>query len=296
MILQQRILDFYSRQGVMTFAGEFAFMLNTLPNDVESLVRIVQGLGVYDVVAPEFYNFTIPKERQNEIHIRSLEKMLGCLLAVDARPLTVARPVEKRLICRCRNFALLLLSMLQALGLSARLRCGFATYFNPGYFEDHWVCEYWNTTQKRWILIDAQLDEVWREKLKLNFDILDVPRNCFLVAGDAWNKCRTGEADASKFGISFANLHGLWFVAGNLVRDIAALNKMEMLPWDIWGIQPQLDEQIDNEHLEFFDKLAALSHDPNESFHELYKFYAENSNLRVPKTVFNSILNRTETI
>jgi hypothetical protein len=30
-------------------------------------------------------------------------------------------------------------------------------------------------------------------------------------------------------------MHGLWFSAGNLVRDIAALNNRETLPWDFWG-------------------------------------------------------------
>jgi hypothetical protein len=296
MTLQQQQLDFYSRPTGMTSAGEFASMLDTLPNDVTALVRIVQGLGVYDVVAPGFYGFNIPDERKNEIHIRAIDKMLERLLAVDNQPLIVARPVEKRLVCRCRNFSLLLLSMLRAKCVPARLRCGFAAYFNPGYFEDHWVCEYWNAAEKRWILVDAQLDEVWREKLKIDFDILDVPRDRFLIAGNAWAKCRTGEADPSKFGISFAELYGLWFVAGSLVRDVAALNKMEMLPWDIWGVQPKPDEQIDDEHLEFFDKLTALSSDPDASFDELHKFYAENNDLRVPKTVFNSLLNRAETV
>jgi hypothetical protein len=28
-------------------------------------------------------------------------------------------------------------------------------------------------------------------------------------------------------------MHGLWFIAGNLVRDAAALNKREML-WNVW--------------------------------------------------------------
>ena len=71
---------------------------------------------------------------------------------------------------------------------------------------------------------------------------------------------------------------------------------MEMLPWDVWGAQPKPDEQIKDEHFEFFDKLAALSRDPDASFDELRKLYAENQNLRVPATVFNSLLNRSETI
>jgi hypothetical protein len=75
--LAKEISDFYPRPASMTFAGEFMDMLKELPNDIGSLVRIVQGLGVYDVVAPEFYGFNIPDERKNEIHIRSIRRMLS---------------------------------------------------------------------------------------------------------------------------------------------------------------------------------------------------------------------------
>ena len=54
------------------------------------------------------------------------------------------------------------------------------------------------------------------------------------------------------------NRRGLWFIAEDLVRDVAALNKMEMLPWDVWGAQPKPDEQLDDDHLAFFDKPATL--------------------------------------
>jgi len=296
MTPRQQTLDFYSRPTRMTSAGEFAPMLAALPNDVAALVRVVQGLAVYDVVAPDFYGFNIPDERKGEIHIRPVEGMLARLLALDERPLAAARPVENRLVSRCRNFLVLLLAMLRAKGVPARARSGFGTHFNPGYFEDHWVCEYWSAAEQRWVLVDTQLDEVWREKLKIDFDVLDVPRDRFLVAGDAWVKCRAGEADPSKFGIHFVNLRGLWFVAGDLVRDVAALNKTETLPWDVWGAQPKPDEQLDDKQLAFLDRLAPLSLDPDASFDELRKLYVEDARLRVPPTVFNSLLGRAETI
>jgi hypothetical protein len=34
-----------------------------LPNDVNELVSIIQGLGVYDLVAADFYGCTIPDHR-----------------------------------------------------------------------------------------------------------------------------------------------------------------------------------------------------------------------------------------
>ena len=39
--------------------------------------------------------------------------------------------------------------MLRAKGVPARARLGFGSYFNPGYFEEHVLCEYWNAAQER---------------------------------------------------------------------------------------------------------------------------------------------------
>ncbi len=296
MTTQQHILDFYAQPSVLTSAGRYTSMFAELPSDVKKLVRITQGLGIYDVVAASFYGCTIPGERMSEIHLRSMEEMLERLLALDDQPLSVARPVNQRLACRCHNFTRFLVAMLRAKGVPARARCGFGAYFNPPYFEDHWVCEYWNAAEARWVLVDPQLDDVWQEKLKPDFDIFDVPRDRFLIAGDAWAQCRAGKADAAKFGIVFANLRGVWFIAGNLIRDVAALNNMEMLPWDVWGAMPRPDEPLNDDQLEFFDRLAALTHAPDSSFAELRTLYADDDRLRVPATVFNAVLNRPEAV
>jgi hypothetical protein len=296
MTAQRHILDFYTQPSLLTSAGRYAALFAELPDTVDALVRIIQGLGMYDGVAAAFYGFTIPEIRQNEIHIRSLEQMLERLLALDDQPLSVARPVNKRLLGRCHHFTRFLVAMLRAKGIPARARCGFGSYFNPPYFEDHWICEYWNTPEDRWVLVDPQFDDVWRTKLPIEHDVLDVPRDRFLIAGDAWAQCRAREADPAKFGIHFVNLRGLWFIAGDLVRDVAALNKMEMLPWDVWGAQPHPDEPFNDEQLAFFDKLATLTRAPDASFAELRTLYESDERLRVPKTVFNAVLNRAEAI
>jgi hypothetical protein len=225
-----------------------------------------------------------------------MEQMLERLFALDSRRLTVARAADRRLACRCHNFTRFLVGMLRAKSVAARSRCGFGTYFNRGYFEDHWVCEYWNAPETRWVLVDPQLDPVWCDKLNIHHDIHDVPRDRFLTAGEAWTQCRAGKADPVRFGINFANLRGLWFIAGNLVRDIAALNKMEMLPWDVWGAMPAPHEPLNDEQLTFFDTLAAVTHNPDVSFVELRARYEADEQLRVPATVFNALLNRPEAL
>jgi Transglutaminase-like superfamily len=288
------VLDFYRRPTTMTSGGKHAKMFHALPEDVAALARVVQGLVVYDVVAASFYGFTVPSERAGEIHARSVAKMLETIALLDDEPLSNPRPVEKRLVGRCHHFALLLVAMLRSKRIPARARSGFGAYFNPPFFEDHWLCEYWNRAEARWVRVDSQIDEVWRSQLGIRLDVLDVPRDQFWTAGDAWQECRAGRADPAKFGIQFGDLRGLWFIAGSLVRDVAALNKVEMLPWDVWGIQPRPGDALADDQLPFFDRLAALSREPDRSFEEVRRLHDTDDRLRVPAVVFNALANREE--
>lgn len=293
MTAQQHILDFYLHPAAMTSSRRHAPMFEALPHDVAALVRIVQGLMLHEHAAP-LYGVVLEDERRSQSHIRPVERMLDCLLALDGRPLAVARPVEARLVGNCRHFTVLLVALLRAHGVPARARCGFGAYFKSGHFYDHWVCEYWSAAEARWIRVDAQLDAVQRAELKVDFDPLDVPHDRFVIASNAWARCRAGKADPVKFGIF--DLHGLWFIAGNLVRDVAALNNMEMLPWDVWGAMVRPDEPLRDEQLALFDRLAALTREPDASFAELRGLYESDERLRVPATVFNALLNRPEAI
>jgi hypothetical protein len=49
------------------------------------------------------------------------------------------------------------------------------------------------------MLADAQIDDVQLQLFDVRFDLIDVPRDQFLVAGDAWRLCRDGDADWSPF-------------------------------------------------------------------------------------------------
>jgi hypothetical protein len=105
------------------------------------------------------------------------------------------------------------------------------------------------------------------------------------VGGEAWRRCRSGEADPMSFGIM--DMHGLWFVAGNLVRDIAALNNMEMLPWDVWGAMFQPGENPDAGQLARFDEAAPNSLAPDVHFDRLRSLY-DDPEWRVPAQVLNA--------
>jgi hypothetical protein len=288
--------DYYSQQSAMSDPGHHRALFAELQNDVRSLARIIHGLGIYDVVAKDFYGCDLSEERRREIHIRSMEKRLGRIMALEDRPLSAARPPDKRIAGRCNSYALTLVSMLRANGVPARSRCGFGAYFNPPKFEDHWVCEYWDADRRGWALADAQLDAVWYEKITPSFEACDVPREQFLTAADAWRRYRHGAANPQMFGISFAGLFGEWFMAASVIRDLAALNKVETLPWDVWGAMPQPGATLDGSQRAYFDRLAALAFDPDANLDELRQLYEVDAGLRVPTIVFNALLQRPEAL
>jgi Transglutaminase-like superfamily len=207
--------DFYSQPGPMTSAG--VHDLSRAPKNPADLARMLHGLVIHEFMAPA-YGITVSAERAGESHIRHVDEMLDRIFELDPSPLTVARPPEKRLVGVCHHFSLLFVAMMRAHGMPVRYRQGFGTYFNPPYAEEHVVAEYWNANESRWILVDPQLDAIWRQRLEFDFDPLDVPRDRFIVAGDAWQQCRAGRADPAHFGIFRGNLRGLWFIAGEMVR------------------------------------------------------------------------------
>jgi Transglutaminase-like superfamily len=279
----REILAFYSEP----VAGESAALFNALPADVASLARIVPGLMLHQHIGPA-YGEPIAPERLAEAQLRPVDDILACVLKHDGAALSRTRPPSKRVIGVCRHFSLLLVAMLRHKHIPARARCGFGSYFEKGKFIDHWVAEYWNGT--RWVMVDAQMDEVQRKLFRIDFDPLDVPHDRFLIAGDAWTQCRAGKADPDAFGL--LDMHGWAFIAGNVVRDVAALNNAVMLPWDIWGAMPQLGETPEFAR---FDAWAELTREPDVHFAELRKLYQTDA-IKVPPVVFNAVLQRHEPV
>jgi hypothetical protein len=288
--------QYYLGHGPMTAKGARFAELSVLPTDLGQLCDAIEGVLIHSDLTAWLYDVKLPEVRLNEKHIRPLAQTLTQIRELGTEPLTVRREPKDRVTGVCRHFTQLLCTALRNQGIPARARVGFGSYFNPGKFEDHWVGEYWNAAKQRWILVDAQLDAVQRKAFKIDFDPRDVPRDRFIIAGDAWQQCRSGRADPTAFGLSPINLKGLWFIAGNILRDLAALNRMELLPWDVWGMMPRTDADITPEQLALLDKLAALTVSGDEAFPELRRLYESDERLRVPTTVFNALRNAPENI
>jgi hypothetical protein len=145
-------------------------------------------------------------------------------------------------------------------------------------------------------MVDAQLDDVWRRMIRFDGDPTDITAAQFVTAGHAWQAWRRGELDAGICGLSQLPEHGAHWIAGNLRLDLAALNKVEMLPWDVWGEGWRPGEEPTAAQLELFDEVAALTVDADAQFTELRARYAADASLRMDGTVFNVLHDRVETV
>ena len=278
-------LTAFSQQGPISDPGTYASLFDDLPTSIYDLVRIVQGVTIH-VFWAERYGVKHTPERQAEVQLRTMPRRLERTLERDPRPLTEPRALEQKLVGNCRDHSLLLAAMLRHQGVPARARCGFGAYFMPNHYEDHWVTEYWNQDQARWVLVDAQLDALQCDVMKIPFNPLDVPRDQFLVGGAAWGLCRSGAADPEQFGIF--DMHGLGFIRGNLVRDVAALNKVELLPWDCWGVI--LSESLDDpSDLALLDEAAALTSGDVPDWERVRALYENDPRLRVDGSILSYV-------
>jgi len=289
--MERAELAYYATAGRFTQLDEGA-----VSSDVREIVALVQGLLVYDAVAQPFYGVELSAVQAEAIHERDSARLLALARTLDPRPLDQPRVPAHRVGARCHAYSRLTVALLRGAGVPARARCGFGTYFRPGWFEDHWIAEYRDSNDGCWRMVDAQLDDTWRKMIGFTGDQFALTATEFVTAGHAWQAWRRGEVDADRCGLSAINEHGAFWIAGNLRLDLASLNKVEMLPWDVWGAGWSPGEQPSDEQLHFFDTVATLTVDPDAHFAELRARYDTDDTLRMNGTVFNVLHGCTETV
>lgn len=273
------MVDYYLQPGPMTALGEYSDLLTELPDDIAGLCKVVQGVMLH-VFWSEAYGVTLSEDRKNEVNLRKVERILARIAELDGRPIRFPRDPDKRVVGNCRDHSVLLCALLKYKGIPARARCGFGTYFAPGKYMDHWICECWKEEEKRWLQIDAQLDSLQVAYLRIDFDPHDLPPGKFVDGGQAWQLCRSGEIDPDLFGIF--DMKGLWFVQGDLVRDFMAMNNLEVLPWDCNELMGGPDVVVSPEDYALLDKIARLMTSRVEAFTEIRSMYESNERLRMP--------------
>ncbi len=277
---------FYTSHSTFSDPGDLADRYADLPKDAGELSRLVRDLMIHRVEGDQ-YGVPIAEDRmRDDAETRYTDDILRLVVGRDDAPLTRRRAFADRFVGTCRDFTLLHVSLLRHAGVPARLRSGFADYFGTdGFHFDHVVTEYWDE-RRGWLLADTQIaDPAW---YPLPFDPMDVPRDRFLVAGEAWRTIRAGEADPQTFGLpsSDGSMAGSWFVAGDVRLDLAALNKVETLLWDIWGTGADNDGDMTDEINVLYDEAAAVTSGEID-FAAARALFTTNDGLRTPPTVLS---------
>jgi hypothetical protein len=278
-------LEFYCTQSRWTDPGRWASQLAEITPEPRAIRQAVSGLLLHPYIAP-MRGVEVPAAAQDDRQRRSVEAILDLVVSRDTRGLTSERAPQDRAFCVCAGFARIATAIFRAHGLPARCRAGFAAYFTPGFLEDHWVCEY--RDGDRWRLLDAQLDDTAVRDFGISFPPWDVPREQFIDGSTAWCQARAGKLDPARMGLSGLGLSGMWFAAGEVMLDVAALNKEEMLPWEKWSVGRELGPgaTVPASWLAQFDAVArALEGAPAAGLAR--RTYAERDWLRVTPTVLS---------
>lgn len=251
----------YATQSPVTDPGDLAGRLDAVSGDLAALQQAARQLVFHYRGDGDFAENGIAAERIAEIDTRYADRMFERLFALHDVPLGSERLPRQRLVGCCRDFTVLFLAIARHKGVPARARVGFATYFTAGWNVDHEIAEVWDAAERRWRLVDPELHEGHRDPTDgAVIDPLDVPADRFIVAPRAWLTCRAGEADPSRFvvdpGLGIPQTRGWPYLVHNLLHDLAALNKQEMVLWDSWGLAERSD--LSAEQLDVLDRVAEI--------------------------------------
>lgn len=278
--MNPKVLQYYLEHGPMTKVADHQEMIANIPQDITIIVKYVQNILLHQHWS-RAYGVELTPERQRELLLRSFEEKLAFLRAKGFRHVSDQRATEEKMVGICRDFSVVAAALCRTAGIPARARCGFATYFEPGKYTDHWVMEYWNAQEGRWVMVDAQLDELQQKTLEITFDPFDLGPEHFFTGPRAWILGRSGQVDPNLFGIF--QWWGLDYLSGNLILDVNSLLKVPLQPWDGWkGYKSLPTSEWSAEDFAVMDQLAELALAVDTDFDTFAEFVRSNEKIRVP--------------
>lgn len=203
--------------------------------------------------------------------------MIAGILRLDSAEFTKNRDVTKRITVSCRQASVLFSAILKAKGIPCRSRAGFMDFGDAGdSYLEHWVNEYWDFEENRWILADV--DGYYEYEQRFGYSQFDLPRRKFVAASEAWLGMRKNALDR-KIDVFLPDpLQG---VCEYLFMDFHALMNNEIFysyqPLYLRGGVHTLSES----ELCELDDLAELLTDPDKNMEQLEHLYETNEKLSV---------------
>jgi hypothetical protein len=127
--------------------------------------------------------------------------------------------------------------------------------------------------------VDAQSDAAQRKLMRIEFDTCNMPVGHFVSAGKGWQEYRQGKADGERFGLGGKDgWEGIgWdIIMPNDICDTMALNKVELLPWEVPAYWTKKQTELSADDTELRDRLAAAS------WNQIRLLYDTNDTLHMP--------------
>lgn len=286
--MNEKLCKHYLKTSVYTYVGAYKEFVLSLPDDIPSI-----GMLVCDQITHPSMYFTepssyledtyfgkfssYPKHRfknEDELYITAVSMLAG-ILRFDETGFTKNRDVSKRITVSCRQASVLFSAILKAKGIPCRSRAGFMDFGDAGEsFLEHWVNEYWDFNENRWVLADV--DGYYEYEQRFGYSQFDLPRRKFVTAPEAWLYLRRNTLD-KKLDVFSPNL--LEGVCEYLFMDFHALMNNEIFysyqPLYLrGGIQGLSESELDE-----LDYLAELLTDPDKNIEKIEELYMTDEKL-----------------
>ncbi|PIQ72550.1 hypothetical protein COY13_01915 [Candidatus Roizmanbacteria bacterium CG_4_10_14_0_2_um_filter_36_35] len=294
--MNQDTLNHYLQFSVFTNPGNYKKYLKTkLPDDIKQIGLLVRKQIIHRVTLKNgnigsnsdlrYGDMTkVPWYRQPEDDIlTTASSMLAELFRRDERGFALDRKEKDRLILTCRFVSILMASILKSKGIPCRVRSGFTPYFNVEEFGnksvDHWINQYWDREQNRWITIDV--DGSLESYLK--FNPYNMPDGVFDFAADAWLNIRQNKVEGKHFW-NAGGYDGLIVTAWELFYDFHCLMNNEIVY--LHGpamVKLNNFDKLTKKELSLIDNLANLMTNPDKNFYRLRKIWETNKEFRLLK-------------
>lgn len=285
----KEILDFYKKTSAYTYLGNYTEFAKNLPCDIETLC-ILQRRQIFHPVTVmaalnNKNNFEVSKTRLvfEEDIFPTACSMINELLRLDNN-YTIERKDKNRIYVTCRGQAILLTAILKAKGYSARVRSGFAPYIKyDGTAYDHWIVEYYNLEEKRWILVDP---DCCLEEIK--FNPFDIPRNEFIFGAQAYLGIRNKKyKDKEILFASNPPTLGLKAAIRGLFYDFYSLMNEEGIFLHMPKYIVDKDFNLSEEEYKELDYLATLLLDVDRNFLNIQSIWHKELKYRIRKGALN---------
>lgn len=277
--MREDILNFYKETSMYTNYIGFYDYFKSLPDDLEELRKLIRKNIIHRVDLLKAFltndeaitkHYPWYRNRCDDDVLLTAPAMMAELFRQDQRGLTNDRKVEDMIVVTCRYVSVLTASILKAKGYSVRVRSGFAPWIRENEACDHWICQYYNHNEQRWV--DYDVDE----------EVHDDPSKKLIMAAEAWLDVRAGKKECNYF-VHGSCLKGLPMLARSIFFDFHALMNDE-ISYLFFPTYIDTNEEFFNlstDELKELDDLATLLLDPDKNFDEIKYLFRNDQKLRI---------------